>query len=106
VRLEKGFKIPADVVILESNGIKVDNSSLTGESELQKRGPVMTDEAPHRTRSVARSVHLLFSPSLISPSPLSPSSFPSATWPSSVPIAQRGSAEESLSAPATKQRLV
>jgi sodium/potassium-transporting ATPase subunit alpha len=51
VRLEKGFKIPADVIILESNGIKVDNSSLTGESELQKRGPVMTDEAPHRTRS-------------------------------------------------------
>jgi sodium/potassium-transporting ATPase subunit alpha len=50
VRIEKGFKVPADVIILESNGIKVDNSSLTGESEPQKRGPVMTDEAPHRTR--------------------------------------------------------
>jgi sodium/potassium-transporting ATPase subunit alpha len=50
VKIEKGFKIAADVIILESNGIKVDNSSLTGESEPQKRGPIMTDEAPHRTR--------------------------------------------------------
>lgn len=50
VKIEKGFKVAADVIILESNGIKVDNSSLTGESEPQKRGPIMTDDAPHRTR--------------------------------------------------------
>ena len=51
VKIEKGFKIAADMVVLDSNGIKVDNSSLTGESEPQKRGPVMTDDLPFRTRS-------------------------------------------------------
>jgi P-type E1-E2 ATPase len=50
VKIEKGFKIAADMIILESNGIKVDNSSLTGESEPQKRTPQMTDELPSRTR--------------------------------------------------------
>ena len=50
VKIEKGYKIAADVIILESNGIKVDNSSLTGESEPQKRGVVMTDELPSRSR--------------------------------------------------------
>jgi P-type E1-E2 ATPase len=36
VRLQFGKKIPADCVILESAGCKVDNSSLTGESEPKK----------------------------------------------------------------------
>ena len=52
VKIEKGFKVAADMVVIESNGIKVDNSSLTGESEPQKRGNVMTDELPFRTRNV------------------------------------------------------
>ncbi len=50
VKIEKGFKVAADVIVLESNGIKVDNSSLTGESEPQKRGTAMTDEEAFRSR--------------------------------------------------------
>jgi len=53
VKIEKGFKVAADVIVLESNGIKVDNSSLTGESEPQKRGPSKTDDLPERSRNVA-----------------------------------------------------
>lgn len=53
VYFEKGNKIPVDVIILSSNGIKVDNSSLTGESEPQKRGITMTDESPFTSRNVA-----------------------------------------------------
>jgi len=30
IRLETGVKIPADIRIIESVGLKVDNSSLTG----------------------------------------------------------------------------
>lgn len=53
VRLQFGKKIPADVIVLESAGIKVDNSSLTGESEPLKRTPGHTDESPWRSRNVA-----------------------------------------------------
>jgi sodium/potassium-transporting ATPase subunit alpha len=53
VYFEKGNKVPVDVIILSSNGIKVDNSSLTGESEPQKRGITMTDESPFTSRNVA-----------------------------------------------------
>lgn len=53
VRLQFGKKIPADVVILESTGVKVDNSSLTGEAEPLKRTPGHTDESPWRSRNVA-----------------------------------------------------
>jgi sodium/potassium-transporting ATPase subunit alpha len=52
IKIEKGFKVAADMVVIESNGIKVDNSSLTGESEPQKRSNVMTDELPFRTRNI------------------------------------------------------
>lgn len=52
IKLEKGYKVSADMIVLESNGIKVDNSSLTGESEPQKRGTVKTDDAPFTTRNV------------------------------------------------------
>ena len=37
VKIETGKKIPADIRIVESNGMKVDNSSLTGETELLSR---------------------------------------------------------------------
>jgi sodium/potassium-transporting ATPase subunit alpha len=50
IRLKGGRKIAADCIVLESSGLKVDNSSLTGESEAQKRTPHCTDEDPFRTR--------------------------------------------------------
>jgi sodium/potassium-transporting ATPase subunit alpha len=50
VKIEKGFKVAADMIVLESNGIKVDNSSLTGESEPQKRSPHFTDELARQSR--------------------------------------------------------
>ena len=53
VKIEKGFKVAADLIVLESNGIKVDNSSLTGESEPQKRSPKVTDELARQSRNVA-----------------------------------------------------
>mmetsp|Transcript_6695 Transcript_6695/g.10973 ORF Transcript_6695/g.10973 Transcript_6695/m.10973 type:complete len:1087 (+) Transcript_6695:40-3300(+) len=52
IKIEKGFKVSADMIVITSNGIKVDNSSLTGESEPQKRGNVKTDDLPFRTRNV------------------------------------------------------
>jgi sodium/potassium-transporting ATPase subunit alpha len=53
VKIEGGKKIAADVVVLMSQGVKVDNSSLTGESEAQKRAPGATDEIAMRSRNVA-----------------------------------------------------
>lgn len=53
VSFEKGNKVPADVIMLMSNGVKVDNSSLTGESEPQKRGIKCTDPSPYTSRNVA-----------------------------------------------------
>ena len=45
VKIQNGQKVPADVIILHSEGIKVDNSSLTGEAEPQKRTAECTDAA-------------------------------------------------------------
>lgn len=53
VKLVGGNKIPADVIVIKSLGIKVDNSSLTGEPEPLKRGTVCTDPMPTRSRNVA-----------------------------------------------------
>jgi P-type E1-E2 ATPase len=50
IRLKGGMKVAADCVVLESAGVKVDNSSLTGESEPQKRVPRMTDENPFQSK--------------------------------------------------------
>jgi sodium/potassium-transporting ATPase subunit alpha len=50
IRIQGGKKVAADCIILESTGIKVDNSSLTGESEPQKRTSKMTDSDPFRSR--------------------------------------------------------
>jgi sodium/potassium-transporting ATPase subunit alpha len=52
IKIEKGFKVSADMIVVASNGIKVDNSSLTGESEPQKRTNQKTDDLPFRTRNV------------------------------------------------------
>ena len=48
-----GDRIPADLRILESKGFKVDNSSLTGESEPQSRSPEFTHENPLETKNLA-----------------------------------------------------
>ncbi|XP_066993669.2 sodium/potassium-transporting ATPase subunit alpha isoform X5 [Anabrus simplex] len=53
VEVKFGDRIPADIRIIESRGFKVDNSSLTGESEPQSRGPDFTHENPLETKNLA-----------------------------------------------------
>jgi len=53
VECQSGDRIPADVRITEARSFKVDNSSLTGESEPQPRGPEYTNENPLETRNLA-----------------------------------------------------
>eukprot|EP01129_Flabellula_baltica_P001519 TRINITY_DN1145_c0_g1_i2.p1 TRINITY_DN1145_c0_g1~~TRINITY_DN1145_c0_g1_i2.p1 ORF type:complete len:1090 (+),score=302.41 TRINITY_DN1145_c0_g1_i2:16-3285(+) len=53
VRIETGSKIPADIRIIESFGLKVDNSSLTGEPLPQVRTVDMTDDRPLETKNIA-----------------------------------------------------
>ena len=54
VMLKAGSKIPADIRIIESNYLKVDNSSLTGESEPQERTIECSNEkAPLETKNLA-----------------------------------------------------
>jgi len=48
-----GDRVPADVRIIESHGFKVDNSSLTGESEPQSRNAECTSENPLETKNLA-----------------------------------------------------
>merc|ERR1712121_365495 len=52
VEVKFGDRIPADIRILEARGFKVDNSSLTGESEPQLRTPEFTHENPLETRNI------------------------------------------------------
>merc|ERR1711971_585962 len=53
VEIKFGDRCPADLRVLESRGFKVDNSSLTGESEPQARGPEFTHENPLETKNLA-----------------------------------------------------
>ena len=54
VKLKDGSKIPADLRIIEANNFKVDNSSLTGESEPQERRVECTNESsPLETKNLA-----------------------------------------------------
>merc|ERR1719293_164625 len=53
VEIKFGDRIPADLRILEARGFKVDNSSLTGESEPQARTPEFTHENPLETKNLA-----------------------------------------------------
>jgi sodium/potassium-transporting ATPase subunit alpha len=48
-----GDRIPADVRVIASQGFKVDNSSLTGESEPQSRGHECTHDNPIETKNLA-----------------------------------------------------
>ena len=52
VCIRSGEKVPADMRLFRANDLKVDNSSLTGESEPQRRTAEMTDENPMETRNL------------------------------------------------------
>ncbi|XP_026541078.1 potassium-transporting ATPase alpha chain 1 [Notechis scutatus] len=53
VEIKGGDRVPADIRIITGQGCKVDNSSLTGESEPQNRTPECTHESPLETRNIA-----------------------------------------------------
>merc|ERR1711931_222868 len=53
VMVKFGDRVPADLRIIEAKGLKVDNSSLTGESEPQARGPECTHDNPLETKNLA-----------------------------------------------------
>merc|ERR1712045_18034 len=53
VEVKFGDRIPADIRVVESRGFKVDNSSLTGESEPQARSPEFAHENPLETKNLA-----------------------------------------------------
>uniref|UniRef100_A0A7N6A1G9 Sodium/potassium-transporting ATPase subunit alpha n=1 Tax=Anabas testudineus TaxID=64144 RepID=A0A7N6A1G9_ANATE len=53
VEIKGGDRVPADIRVITSQGCKVDNSSLTGESEPQTRSPEYTHESPLETRNIA-----------------------------------------------------
>ncbi|XP_054713262.1 sodium/potassium-transporting ATPase subunit alpha-like [Uloborus diversus] len=53
VEVKGGDRIPADIRICSASSCKVDNSSLTGESEPQSRSPEMTNENPLETKNLA-----------------------------------------------------
>ncbi|CAN9513763.1 unnamed protein product [Ophioblennius macclurei] len=53
IEVKGGDRIPADVRVVSAHGCKVDNSSLTGESEPQSRSPDCTHDNPLETRNIA-----------------------------------------------------
>ena len=53
IEVKFGDRIPADIRVVECKGFKVDNSSLTGESEPQSRGADFTHENPLETKNFA-----------------------------------------------------
>ncbi|XP_067009295.2 sodium/potassium-transporting ATPase subunit alpha-like [Anabrus simplex] len=59
VVIKGGDKIPADMRIIESHGLMVDNSSLTGESEPQRRITESTHNNPLETKNLAFSSTLV-----------------------------------------------
>ncbi|XP_071841579.1 sodium/potassium-transporting ATPase subunit alpha-3-like isoform X2 [Apostichopus japonicus] len=52
VEVKGGDRIPADIRVVEARSFKVDNSSLTGESEPQSRSPECTNDNPLETRNI------------------------------------------------------
>ncbi|XP_060053656.1 sodium/potassium-transporting ATPase subunit alpha-4-like isoform X2 [Erinaceus europaeus] len=52
VEVKGGDRIPADLRLISAQGCKVDNSSLTGESEPQSRSTEFTNENPLETRNI------------------------------------------------------
>jgi len=53
IEVKFGDRVPADIRVLRASGFKVDNSSLTGESEPQVRTAECTHENPLETRNIA-----------------------------------------------------
>jgi sodium/potassium-transporting ATPase subunit alpha len=53
VDVKGGDRIPADIRIIGGHGLKVDNSSLTGESEPQSRNADCTSDNPLETKNLA-----------------------------------------------------
>lgn len=53
VDVKFGDRVPADIRIISGHGFKVDNSSLTGESEPCSRTPEFTHENPLETKNLA-----------------------------------------------------
>jgi sodium/potassium-transporting ATPase subunit alpha len=53
VHVEIGSRIPADIRIITCSGLKVDNSSLTGEAEPLSRSPECTHNNPLETKNLA-----------------------------------------------------
>ncbi|XP_067365562.1 sodium/potassium-transporting ATPase subunit alpha-3b isoform X2 [Channa argus] len=53
IEVKGGDRIPADIRVVSAHGCKVDNSSLTGESEPQNRSPDCTHDNPLETRNIA-----------------------------------------------------
>uniref|UniRef100_A0A914HS84 Sodium/potassium-transporting ATPase subunit alpha n=1 Tax=Globodera rostochiensis TaxID=31243 RepID=A0A914HS84_GLORO len=53
VEVKGGDRVPADIRIVQAHAFKVDNSSLTGESEPQSRSPECTHDEPLETRNLA-----------------------------------------------------
>ena len=53
VEVKFGDRVPADIRIIEARQFKVDNSSLTGESEPQSRTPEFTNDNPLETKNMA-----------------------------------------------------
>merc|ERR1719367_1209174 len=53
IEVKFGDRLPADIRVLESRNFKVDNSSLTGESEPQSRNPDFTNDNPLETKNLA-----------------------------------------------------
>ncbi|CAF4574542.1 unnamed protein product, partial [Didymodactylos carnosus] len=51
--VKAGDRVPADIRIIKAQGFKVDNSSLTGESEMQSRGLEFTNENALDTKNLA-----------------------------------------------------
>ncbi|GMT04244.1 hypothetical protein PENTCL1PPCAC_26418 [Pristionchus entomophagus] len=53
VSIAGGDKVPADMRVIGSRGLKVDNSSMTGESEPQTRSNQCTSQNPLETKNIA-----------------------------------------------------
>jgi len=53
VEVKFGDRVPADIRVIAAHGFKVDNSSLTGESEPQSRSSDFTHENPLETKNLA-----------------------------------------------------
>lgn len=53
VDVKFGDRLPADIRLIQVSGLKVDNSSLTGESEPQSRSVDCTHDDPLETKNLA-----------------------------------------------------